>query len=119
MTTRPWAHLPNAQHIDTVLADVKARPAVWSSAWYAARHESPGVAWCKPSDAAWYAAQDAVSALITWDDSADLLDKSPNELRAIENTASWPMNHQAYRLLPYIIVRAEARNSEALMEILT
>lgn len=29
---RPWADLPNAKYIDAVLADVKARPAVWAKA---------------------------------------------------------------------------------------
>ena len=27
MITTAWAHLPNARHIDAVLADLKARPA--------------------------------------------------------------------------------------------
>ena len=33
MTTKTaWAHLPNAKHIDAVLADVKARPEAWEVA---------------------------------------------------------------------------------------
>ena len=36
MTTKTaWAHLPNAKHIDAVLADVKARPEAWVSAYRA------------------------------------------------------------------------------------
>ena len=45
MTTE-WSHLPNAAHIDAVLASVKANPddwnaarnAAWYAAWYAARN---------------------------------------------------------------------------------
>lgn len=29
--TTAWAHLPNARHIDAVLADFKARPDVWAA----------------------------------------------------------------------------------------
>ena len=53
MTT--WAHLPNAAHIDRVLANLKAHPERWSAAWSA-----PGsAAWSATHDAAWSAAHDA------------------------------------------------------------
>ena len=35
MSTTAWAHLPNAKHIDAVLADVNVRPAAWVSAYRA------------------------------------------------------------------------------------
>ena len=53
--TTAWAHLPNAKHIDRVLADVTAHPERWSAAWSAAR----GPAWIANRDAAWSAASDA------------------------------------------------------------
>ena len=55
--TRPtaWAHLPNAAHIDEVLASLKAHPEKWTAAWGAARYAAWDAAW----DAAWGAAWDA------------------------------------------------------------
>ena len=100
--TTAWAHLPNAQHIDWVLADLKVRPAVWCAAQAAAR----GAAWDAASDVAWHAvwiaawdaawdaardtawnaardaawdvardaAWDAIRALVAYDDCGPLLD---------------------------------------------
>jgi hypothetical protein len=59
--TTPWAHLPNAPHVDRILADLKARPAVWDDARDAA--------WDAAWDTAWHAAWDAA-----WDDCAHLSD---------------------------------------------
>ena len=56
MTTTAWAHLPNAQHIDAVLADARKRP----GAWDAARDAAWGAAWDAARPAAWGAAGDAV-----------------------------------------------------------
>ena len=56
--TTAWAHLPNAKHIDRVLADVAAHP----ERWRAAR----GAAWRAAWDAAWRAARTA-----TWDAARD------------------------------------------------
>ena len=36
MTTE-WANLPNAKHIDRILADIKKNPDKWTSAWDATR----------------------------------------------------------------------------------
>ena len=101
-TPTAWAHLPNAAHIDRILAHVKAHPerwiaarddawgtvwntawgtarnAAWNAAWDAARSTALGAAW----DAAWGAARgaardaarDALQALIVWDDCAHFLD---------------------------------------------
>ena len=122
MTTKPaWAHLPNAQHIDAVLADARKRPgawdaartaardaalytaqdAAWDAAWDAARDAAQRAAW----DAAWGAAWDAIAALVTWDSSADLLDCTPDVLRAMIDLAEPPVCHQAALLLPYATVR--------------
>ena len=61
MTT--WAHLPNAQHIDRVLAHLKQHPDRWSAAWGAAKSAARDAAWGAARgaarDAAWGAARDA------------------------------------------------------------
>ena len=129
----PWAHLPNAKHIDAVLADVRKRTKAWDAAWNAARdavryvaqneawyaarntaqnaerNSAQNAAWDAAQnaagDAAWYVAQDAVIVLIAWDSSADLLDCTPDVLRAMIDLAEPPVCHQAALLLPYAIVR--------------
>ena len=63
MTTTAWAHLPNAEQIDRVLAHVKIHPERWNAvggvirdaAWNAAW----GAAWGAVRDAAWNAAWNA------------------------------------------------------------
>ena len=86
MTMTAWAHLPNAKHIDAVLADVKARPEVWDAAqraaWGAARDAARDAAWGAARSAVQDAAWGAIDALVTWDSIADLLDCTPDVLRA-------------------------------------
>jgi len=122
MTKTPWAHLPNAQHIDAVLADARKRPGAWDAAqraaWGAARDAARdaargaawGAAWRAARTAAWDAARtagwDAIAALVTWDSSADLLDCTPDVLRTMIDLAEPPVCHQAVLLLPYAIVRS-------------
>ena len=130
MTTKTaWAHLPNAQHIDAVLADARKRPgawtaarraawdaartaawdaawdAAWNAAWDAARTAAWDAAWGAAQRAARGAARDAIAALVTWDSSADLLDCTPDVLRAMIDLAEPPVCHQAVLLLPSAIVR--------------
>jgi hypothetical protein len=116
-----WAHLPNAKHIDAVLADARKRPGAWDAArdaawgaaqraaWDAARTAARtaawGAAWDAAGDAARAAARGALAALIAWDDSADLLECTPDVLRAMIDLAEPPVCHQAVLLLPYAIVR--------------
>ena len=104
-----WAHLPNAKHIDAVLADARKRPGAWDAAWGAARDAAWGAAWDAARPAAWDAAGDAIRALIAWDSSADLLDCTPDVLRAMIDLAEPPVCHQAALLLPYAIVRSNAK----------
>jgi hypothetical protein len=136
-----WAHLPNAQHIDAVLADVKARPEVWTTArdvaWTTARSAVQDAAWDAVRAAAWATARGAVrdavrdavwgavwgaawdaardaawgalAALIAWDSSADLLECTPDVLRTMIDLAEPPVCHQAVLLLPYAIVRSNAK----------
>ena len=125
MTTKTaWAHLPNAKHIDAVLADVKARPEAWTTAWGAAWRAARDAAQRAARDAAWGAARaaawdaardaardaawDAIAALVTWDSSADLLDCTPDVLRVMIDLVEPPVCHQAALLLPYAIVRMHA-----------
>ena len=102
--TTAWAHLPNAAHIDRVLAHLKqhpdrwnaargaARGAAWDAAWGAARGAARGAAW----NAAW----DVIAALVAWDDCAYLLDQTPDFLRAQINLVG---DHRAILLLPAVI----------------
>jgi len=100
-TPTAWAHLPNAKHIDAVLADVKARPEVWAAAGPAAWAAAWDAAW----DAAGYAVWDAILALIAWDSAADLLDLPADALRVLIDVAAPPVCHQAALLLPWAIVK--------------
>ena len=104
-----WSHLPNAAHIDRVLASVKAHPDKWvaaqnatrgaarDAAWYAAWDAAGGAA----RDAAWFAAWGAVrtaaryasydaardaawgaiAALVVYDDCSQYLSMTSDQLR--------------------------------------
>ena len=119
MTTK-WSHLPNAAHIDAVLASVKANPDEWDAAWHAARNaawyaalDAPwhaaryaardvawgaarNAAWYAALDAAWHAAGDAILALIAYDDCAHMLDSEPDDLRILSKLGS----HAATLMIP-------------------
>ena len=130
--TTAWAHLPNAQHIDRVLAHLKQHPDRWSAAWDAAwsaardvawgaargaawdaarcaardaaRDAARSAAWSAARDAVWSAARDAVLALTAWDDCAYLLDQTPDFLRGCINLIG---DHKAILLLPAVIAIEE------------
>ena len=88
MKPQPWSHLPNAAHIDRILASVKEHPEVWDAAWDAVID----AAWDAVIDAARDAiidaagnaardaARDAIMALIAWDDCAHYLAMSSAKL---------------------------------------
>ena len=128
----PWARLPNAQHIDAVLAGIFASSEVWDAAHAAVSDliMAPGKPYNRSWDAAHSAANQcrrkdillslvnlrdsraslsgtlpAVAALIAWDSSADLLDCTPDVLRTMIDLAEPPVCHQAALLLPSAIVR--------------
>jgi len=73
MTTK-WSHLPNAAHIDAVIASVKANPddwnAAWDEVWDAARDATRDAAWDAAYDAAYDAVRDAVRDA-AWDAAYD------------------------------------------------
>jgi len=124
MKQTAWDDLPNAKHIDRVLADLKknpdkwydarsdARSAVWSAAWNAAMDATYSAAmdaaWNAARDAAYSAAMDAardaaslaartaILALIAYDDCAYLLDEKPEHVQILGLLG----NHAAILLYP-------------------
>ena len=123
-----WDHLPNAAHIDRVLASLKANPQAWGAAldaawgaargaaldaargaardaaWDAARDATwdavRGAAWSAARDAAWSAARGALIALVAWDDCAGYLSTPPEAFPLLLSTD----NHAARLLHPAAIV---------------
>ena len=101
--TTAWSHLPNASHIDRIIADTQANPdkwravarttatdisddawdAAWDAAWdtRGAARDDAATAAC---DAAWDTrggARSAINALVAYDDCAHLLDNDPEHVR--------------------------------------
>ena len=109
--TTAWAHLPNAKHIDRVLADLSARPEVWdaarAAAWDDSRGDALGGVWAAARNAALYAihgaaldaARDAIRALIAWDDCSELLDLPPDAVRLLAASG----HHPAVLLYPAVL----------------
>ena len=103
MKQTAWADLPNAKHIDRILADLKKNPDRWSAAWTAERDAAWSAernaardaaysaamdaawnaAWYTARDAAFYTAWGAILALITYDDCAYLLDEKPEHVQIL------------------------------------
>ena len=95
-----WSYLPNAAHIDQILADLKANPDRWDAAWDAAWAAAWDAAWDTAKATAWdaaysvayatawdtakatayYAARGAILALIAYDDCAYLLNEKPEDV---------------------------------------
>ena len=110
---------------------MKDNPKVWTAAWNAARHEARKEAWDAAYNAtrdtaraaawdaawdtarnagrvaAWDAGRDAILALIAWDDSAEFLDMTSDELEVWARLSDDP---RAVLLLP--AVRAFERIKE-------
>ena len=95
-----WSHLPNAAHIDRVLADVQARPEAWAAAWAAER----SAAWA----AVRAAARDAILALIAWDDCDHLLETDAEHVRVLALLGHLP----AVLLLPAAIALNKVKQLE-------
>jgi len=93
--TTAWADLPNAKHIDSILADLKKNPDRWSAAWTAewntawnaardaARTDEWAAAYGAARSAAGTAAKGAILALIAYDDCAYLLDEKPEHVQML------------------------------------
>jgi len=128
MTQTAWAHLPNAKHINWVLASLKAHPekweaarnvarnaagdASWYAAWTAARNAARYVArtaaldasWTAARDAAWDAANNAAKcallALVAYDDCAYMVESDIDEIKILAKLG----DQRALLLLPACIV---------------
>ena len=118
-----WAHLPNARHIDGILADVRERPWAWdqvfSAAWAAvrvtaqlaardvARGAGRGAEWVAvagaPGYATRYVVRDILAALLAWDDSARMLTMTPAALRTLIDITEGDVKHQAVLILPAVL----------------
>ena len=101
-TTTQWADLPNAAHIDRVLASAIANPDHWTAregegwavAWNATRdllkeqgrysmwlaRQQRGGGWGRMRRTTWSAMREALLALVAYDDCAYMLDSDPGEL---------------------------------------
>ena len=104
MKQTAWADLPNAKHIDRILADLKRNPDRWAAtrnaarnaasdaarsaartaARTAARDDAWNAAWnAARTDARNAAASGAILALIAYDDCAYLLDEKPEHVQML------------------------------------
>ena len=92
-----WDYLPNAKHIDWVLADVKRNPQKWNAA-YAAAWDA---AWDAARGAAWDAAWGACAALLAWDYAGDILSMEPDAVRLLASAG----DHAAVLMLPAVITK--------------
>jgi len=128
MTPTAWADLPNAKHIDLLLADLEKNPDKWSAArsaaWDAASDAAWTAAWTAAWDAVWdaargdamsaasdaartnaqapawgAAARDTILALLAYDDCAYLLDEKPEHVQMLALLG----NQQAILLYPACI----------------
>ena len=54
---KAWSHLPNAAHIDAILADLRDRPLAWAKAWEPLRD-----IYCEMEQAAFMEAKSLVDA---------------------------------------------------------
>lgn len=109
MKKTAWSQLPNAVHIDRVLASVTAHPDVWGAAYYAtwsaagsaaesaawadaydaagsalgnaARNAAWNAAWNASGSAAVSAARYAIAALVAWDDCAPYFSMPSDQLK--------------------------------------
>ena len=125
-----WNHLPNAQLIDQVLADMDthhqqfclAMQATCDVAQSEARRDARDVAreqarqadrteawdasgdraWCAPWDSAWHTAMCAMRALIAYDDADQYLDMTSDQLRMWALLTESPA---AVLLQPYVEAR--------------
>lgn len=93
----PWSHLPNAGHIDRILADNKRNFNHWAKAWYssASWNSAWGEAWCLAQETAWAAAQEAakeasgdtargaIYTLIAWDHAGSYMSLPTDKIEVL------------------------------------
>ena len=108
-----WSHLPNADHIDRVIASVKDHPKVWAAAPYVAgymvaRASARDAAWDAAINTAWDASYDAardaawgaIAALVVYDDCSQYLSMTSDQLRVWAILSEKPA---AILMLPAVI----------------
>ena len=111
MTTTAWDHLPNAVHIDRVIASAKANPTQWGADWEVGHSAEMETAWHKAWRESWDTMQlqyrgatwdaaaavardtlqsaavggvlETILALITYEDCAYLIDSAPDDIRML------------------------------------
>ena len=121
-----WSHLPNAGHIDRIIASVKAHPEAWAAAWAAARdaaraaaraaawaaarNAARAAAWDAARDATYNAARDSILALIAYDDAAKYLEMSSDQVKIWAELSEEPA---AILLLPAVIAFEQIREMKA------
>jgi len=126
-TLSKWSHLPNASHIDSILASVQSHPDQWAAAWDAVRGAAYDAAWSAAwlaarvaaydaalvlaaSSAAWDEAFDAawsaILALVAYDHCAQYLDMTSDQLRV---WAALSENPAPVLLIPATIAREKIK----------
>jgi hypothetical protein len=105
-----WSHLPNAVHIDRVIASANAYPELWKQAWYQVgnlegnlagnlawvqvwkqgRDQARDLAGNQAGDQVCYQAKGVVLALITYDDCAKYLDIPLDQLEMLYHLTEHP-----------------------------
>jgi hypothetical protein len=129
-----WNNLPNAYHIDGVIASLKEYPQIWGAvyvaisdeAWDEARDAALNEAWnvsCNTArKMAWHAAwddvwnssydatRDAILALIAYDDCDQYLSMTSEELRAWSLLTEHPA---AVLLLPAVVAFERIKELES------
>jgi hypothetical protein len=101
-----WDHLPNAAHIDRVLASVKSHPKLWNQAeaphgvwawnlaWMQARdqarYQTGDQAWDQAGNQAGYQVRGAILALVAYDDCAKYLNLPIDQLEMIYQLSEHP-----------------------------
>ena len=113
--TTAWSNLPNAAHIDRILADVKANPSHWDMPRLAEReHIKDDIVFADVPGWAWYMTQqtiyklaygrsyrivfDVILALITWDNVSKYLDMSRSQV--LEHSI---LDDKAVLMLPAVL----------------
>ena len=126
-----WSDLPNAQHIDRVLASVKAHPEIWRAAFdpawvafYSVAHDvandeiynaARGTTWYATRqavrhDAAFDVTWGAIKALIAYDDCDQYLNMPSDKLRVWAYLSEHPA---AVLLLPAVVAFERIKELES------
>jgi hypothetical protein len=100
-----WSHLPNAKHIDRVLASIKSHPKLWSQARDQAIDQARDQSWYLARDQEGGQAMGAMLALVAYDDCATYLQLPIDQLKML-----YQLNeHPACLLQPAVLVFAKEK----------